>query len=101
MEIPGRLLIEIDGESGREIRISRTVDLLEFGDDTKRISDRLGEARDAIVITGDCDALTLMIAIKKKKKKIFQSIEWNSALLFNLRRLPLLLLVGVVARYCG
>lgn len=67
-------MIEIDGESGREMRISRTVDLLEVGDETKRISDRLGDARDAIVITGDCDALTLMTARKKKRKNFHLGI---------------------------
>jgi hypothetical protein len=46
-------LIDIDGESGRDIRISRKVDFVGFGDGEKRISDRFGEPRDAIVINGD------------------------------------------------
>jgi len=46
-------LIDIDGESGRDIRISLTVDLVGFGDGEKRISDRFGEPLDAIVINGD------------------------------------------------
>jgi hypothetical protein len=52
LEIPGRLLIDMDGESGREIRISLKVDFVGLGDGEKRISDRLGERRDAIVING-------------------------------------------------
>jgi hypothetical protein len=54
--------IDIDGESGREIRISRKVDLDVLGDDDTRISDRLGEPADAIVINGDCVELTLIKA---------------------------------------
>jgi hypothetical protein len=45
--------MDIDGESGRDIRISRRVDFVGLGEDKKRISDRLGEPRDAIVINGD------------------------------------------------
>lgn len=50
------------GESGRDIRISRNVDLFVCGDDDTRISDRFGEPADAIVINGDCFALTLITA---------------------------------------
>ncbi len=59
--------MDIDGESGREIRISRSVDLLVFGDEDTRISDRLGEPPEAMVINGDCEALTL---IKAKNRDI-------------------------------
>jgi hypothetical protein len=45
--------MDIDGESGRDIRISLKFDLVGIGDDEKRISDRFGEPRDAIVINGD------------------------------------------------
>ncbi len=55
-------LIDIDGESGREIRISRNVDLFVFGEDDTRISDRVGEPPEAIVINGDCVELTLIKA---------------------------------------
>lgn len=65
--IAWRLLIDIDGESGREIRISLNVDLLGFGDGEKRISDRFGEPRDAIVINGDWPELTLINAVKKRQ----------------------------------
>lgn len=56
----------MDGESGREIRISLKVDFVGLGDGEKRISDRLGERRDAIVINGGWEALTLIIAFNKK-----------------------------------
>jgi hypothetical protein len=59
--VPARL-IDIDGESGREIRISRKVDLFILGDDDTRISDRFGEPAEAIVINGDCAELTLIKA---------------------------------------
>jgi len=59
--VPVRL-IDIDGESGRDIRISRNVDLFVFGEDDTRISDRLGEPPEAIVINGDCVELTLIKA---------------------------------------
>lgn len=59
--VPVRL-IDIEGESGREIRISRRVDLFVFGKDDTRISDRLGEPPDAMVIKGDCVELTLIKA---------------------------------------
>jgi hypothetical protein len=54
--------MDIDGESGREIRISRKVDLVVLGEDDTRISDRLGEPPEAIVIKGDCVELTLIKA---------------------------------------
>ena len=50
----------MDGESGREIRISRTLDLVVCGDEETRISERWGEP--AIVITGVCPELTLIRA---------------------------------------
>ncbi len=59
--VPVRL-IDIDCESGREIRISRNVDLFVFGNDDTRIWDRLGEPPEAIVISGDCAELTLINA---------------------------------------
>ena len=53
------------GESGREIQISRNVDLFDVDDDETRILYRLNEPSDAIVINGDCVELTL---IKAKNK---------------------------------
>jgi len=55
-------LKDITGESGRDIRISRNVDFVVCGADDTRISDRFGEPADAIVIKGDCFALTLITA---------------------------------------
>ena len=54
--------MDMEGETGREIRISRKVDLFVFGEDESRISDRVGEPPDAIVMKGDCLALKLIKA---------------------------------------
>ena len=61
----------MEGESAREMRISRKVDCLLFGDDETRICDRVGEPPDAMVINGDCLALTLIKARKRQKSFSF------------------------------
>lgn len=58
--------MEIVGESGREMRISRKVDFVLFGAEDRRISDRLGEPPEAIVIKGDWAELTLINARDKE-----------------------------------